>query len=190
MRAMPFPIHRPRRLRSSEQIRSLVRETRLAPTQFILPLFVCPGEGVRREIGSMPGNYQLSIDQLVLECKEVLALGVGGVILFGLPETKDEEASGGYAEDGIVQRAIRALKAALLIAQVAKIDRDANETDEDQEAYCRKNGRLATLFTNEAAQYPLFLLHVHRTSLTNGESYGFSNSQLSARPHSHADRSS
>jgi porphobilinogen synthase len=113
MRAMPFPIHRPRRLRSSEQIRSLVRETRLAPTQFILPLFVCPGEGIRREIGSMPGNYQLSTDQLVLECEEVLSLGIGGVILFGLPETKDEEASGGYAEDGIVQRAIRALKAAV-----------------------------------------------------------------------------
>jgi porphobilinogen synthase len=110
---MPFPIHRPRRLRSSEQIRSLVRETRLAPTQFILPLFVCPGEGIRREIGSMPGNYQLSVDQLVLECEEVLALGIGGVILFGLPETKDEDASGGYAEDGIVQRAIRALKVAL-----------------------------------------------------------------------------
>jgi porphobilinogen synthase len=113
MRAMPFPIHRPRRLRSSGQIRSLVRETRLAPTQFILPLFVCPGEAVRREIGSMPGNYQLSIDQLVLECEEVVSLGIGGVILFGLPESKDEEASGGYAEDGIVQRAIRALKSAL-----------------------------------------------------------------------------
>jgi porphobilinogen synthase len=96
---MPFPIHRPRRLRSSEQIRSLVRETRLAPTQFVLPLFVCPGEGVRREIGSMPGNYQLSIDQLVLECEEVLSLGIGGVILFGLPETKDEEASGGYCAE-------------------------------------------------------------------------------------------
>ena len=107
---MPFPTHRPRRLRSSEQIRSLVRETRLAPTQFILPLFVCPGEGIRNEIGAMPGNFQLSIDQLVRECEQALSLGIGGVILFGLPESKDEEASGGYAEDGIVQRAIRALK--------------------------------------------------------------------------------
>src|SRR5277367_5238103 len=110
---MPFPTQRLRRLRSTPAMRDLVRETHLQPSQFILPLFVCPGEGVRREIGAMPGNYQLSIDQLILECEEVLALGVGGVILFGLPETKDDEASGGYAEDGIVQKAIRALKRAL-----------------------------------------------------------------------------
>src|SRR5205807_6177778 len=107
---MPFPVQRLRRLRGSESIRNLVRETRLDPSQFILPLFVCPGEGVRREIGSMPGNYQLSIEELVRECAEVQSLGIGGVILFGLPETKDETASGGYAEDGIVQRSIRALK--------------------------------------------------------------------------------
>jgi len=107
---MPFPAHRPRRLRTSEAIRSLVRETRLAPSQLILPLFVCPGEGVRREIGSMPGNYQLSIDQLVRECEEARSLGIGGVILFGLPESKDEMATGAYAEDGIVQRAVRAIK--------------------------------------------------------------------------------
>jgi len=91
-------------------MRSLVRETRLEPSQMVLPLFVCPGEGVRREIGSMPGNFQLSADQLMAECEEVLALGVGGVILFGLPETKDELASGAYSEDGIVQRALRAVK--------------------------------------------------------------------------------
>lgn len=107
---MPFPIQRPRRLRSSESIRSLVRETRLSPSEFILPLFACPGEGIRREIGSMPGNYQLSIDELMRECADVQSLGIGGVLLFGLPETKDELASGAYAEDGIVQRAIRALK--------------------------------------------------------------------------------
>ena len=107
---MPFPIQRPRRLRASESMRSLVRETRLDPAQFILPLFVCPGEGVRREIGSMPGNYQMSVDTLVRECAEVQSLGIGGVILFGLPETKDEAASGAYDDDGIVQRAIRALK--------------------------------------------------------------------------------
>jgi porphobilinogen synthase len=107
---MPFPIHRPRRLRRNEHIRSLVRETRLTPAQFILPLFVCGGERVRKEIGAMPGNYQLSIDELLIECSDVLALGIGGVILFGLPDKKDEMASGGYAEDGIVQRAIRALK--------------------------------------------------------------------------------
>lgn len=107
---MPFPTHRPRRLRASEPIRRLVRETRLNPAQFILPLFVCPGEGVKREIGAMPGNYQLSIDNLVRECEEVHALGIGGVILFGLPENKDDMASGAYAEDGIVQSAIRAVR--------------------------------------------------------------------------------
>jgi porphobilinogen synthase len=107
---MPFPIHRPRRLRASEAMRNLVRETRLDPAQFILPLFVCPGEGVRREIGSMPDNYQMSVDQIVKECAEVQSLGIGGVILFGLPETKDEAASGAYADDGIVQCAIRAVR--------------------------------------------------------------------------------
>src|SRR5580700_699009 len=107
---MPFPIHRMRRLRASEPIRSLVRETRLDPAEFILPLFVCPGEGVRREIGAMPGNFQLSVDEIVRECAEVRALGIGGVILFGLPESKDETASGAYADDGIVQRAIRAIR--------------------------------------------------------------------------------
>jgi porphobilinogen synthase len=99
-----------RRLRTSEPMRRLVRETRLEPSQFILPLFVCPGEGVRREISSMPCNYQLSVDEMVKECREVAALGIGGIILFGLPETKDEIASGAYADDGIVQRAIRAIK--------------------------------------------------------------------------------
>ncbi len=108
---MPFPIHRPRRLRASESLRNLVRETHLHPEQFILPLFVCPGEGVKREIGAMPGNYQMSIDELVKECLEVQALGIGGVILFGLPETKDEMATGAYDENGIVQRAIRAIRA-------------------------------------------------------------------------------
>jgi porphobilinogen synthase len=107
---MPFPTHRLRRLRATEPIRALVRETRLHPGQFILPLFVCPGEGVRREIGAMPDNYQLSIDELVRECEEVRSLGVGGVILFGLPESKDEMASGAYDENGIVQRAIRAIR--------------------------------------------------------------------------------
>ncbi|PWT99865.1 MAG: porphobilinogen synthase [Terriglobia bacterium] len=107
---MPFPTHRPRRLRTSEAMRRLVRETRLDPAQFILPLFVCPGEGVRREIGSMPDNYQMSVDQVVKECAEVQSLGIGGVILFGLPETKDELASGAYAPDGIVQCAIRAVR--------------------------------------------------------------------------------
>src|SRR5882757_2433881 len=102
---MAFPVQRPRRLRSSEAIRRLVRETQLAPSQFILPLFVIPGEGVRKEIISMPGNAQLSIDMLVRECEECKALGLGGVVLFGVPSEKDEFASGAYDPDGITQRA-------------------------------------------------------------------------------------
>ena len=107
---MPFPIHRMRRLRASEALRGLVRETELRPGQFILPLFAVPGEGVRREISSMPGNYQLSIDELVKECAEAAKLAIGGVILFGIPAAKDEQASGAYADDGIVQQAVRAVK--------------------------------------------------------------------------------
>lgn len=99
-----------RRLRATERMRRLVRETRLDPAQFVLPLFVCPGRGIRREIGAMPGNFQMSVDETVRECAEVNSLGIGGVILFGLPEEKDETASGAYAEDGIVQRALRAIK--------------------------------------------------------------------------------
>jgi porphobilinogen synthase len=107
---MPFPIHRPRRLRTSESIRRLVRETRLEPSQLILPLFVVEGEGTRREIGSMPGNYQLSIDELLKECRLCVQAGIGGVILFGIPKHKDETASGAYDSEGIVQRAVRAIK--------------------------------------------------------------------------------
>jgi porphobilinogen synthase len=107
---MAFPITRMRRLRTTESMRSLVRETHLEPSQFILPLFVCEGEGVRREISSMPGNAQMSIDNLVQECLLVQSLGIGGVVLFGIPDQKDEMASGAYAENGIVQRAVRAIK--------------------------------------------------------------------------------
>lgn len=107
---MPFPVTRMRRLRASEPLRRLVRETRLAPEQMILPLFVCPGEGIRKEIGSMPGQAQMSVDVLVKECAEIRSLGLGGVILFGIPESKDEIASGGYDDNGIVQQALRALK--------------------------------------------------------------------------------
>jgi len=99
-----------RRLRATESLRRMVRETHLDPAGLILPLFVCPGEGVKKEIGAMPGNYQMSIDVLLGECAEVEALGVGGVILFGIPEKKDELASGAYDDQGIVQRAVRAIK--------------------------------------------------------------------------------
>ena len=102
-----------RRLRASEPLRDLVRETHLQPSQFILPLFVVPGSGVRREIASMPGNFQLSIDEIVREAAETAALGIGGVLLFGIPDHKDETASEAYAEDGIVQRAVRAIKQAV-----------------------------------------------------------------------------
>src|SRR4051795_11218039 len=103
-------IHRPRRLRKTAAIRSLVRETRLAPENFVLPLFVCPGTGVRREISSMPGVFNLSIDELTKEVAAARDLGVRSIILFGLPESKDAVATGAYAEDGIVQRAIRAVR--------------------------------------------------------------------------------
>jgi porphobilinogen synthase len=94
-------------------MRRLVRETHLEPSQFVLPLFVCPGEGIRKDISSMPGNAQLSIDQLVKECEAAHTLGIGGTILFGIPDTKDENASGAYADDGIVQKAVRAVKQAV-----------------------------------------------------------------------------
>jgi porphobilinogen synthase len=110
---MPFPLHRKRRLRVSEAMRRLVRETHLEPSQMVLPLFACPGEGIRKEISSMPGNFQLSVDELARECEDVAKLGIGGVILFGIPETKDESASEAYAENGITQRAVRAVKRAV-----------------------------------------------------------------------------
>jgi porphobilinogen synthase len=106
-------IHRPRRLRRSEALRALVRETRLAAEDFILPLFACPGENVRREISSMPGVYNLSVDEIAREATGAYEAGIRGLMLFGLPETKDETASGAYAEKGIVQQATRAIKRAV-----------------------------------------------------------------------------
>ncbi len=107
---MPFPVHRMRRLRATEPLRRLVRETMLGPADLILPLFVTEGERVRNPISSMPGNFQLSIDELLKECSECVDLGLGGVILFGIPARKDEHAGEAYREDGIVQRTVRALK--------------------------------------------------------------------------------
>ncbi len=107
---MPFPIHRPRRLRGGRALRSMLAETQLSPRDFIFPLFVVPGKGVRREISSMPGNYQLSVELIVREAGRVHALGVPAVILFGLPESKDPLGSSGALDDGVVQRAVRALK--------------------------------------------------------------------------------
>ncbi|HZL06297.1 MAG TPA: porphobilinogen synthase, partial [Coriobacteriia bacterium] len=108
---MQFPEYRPRRLRSSETIRAMVRETTLGPEHLIYPLFVLKGTGIKSEIGSMPGVYHLSLDMLPAEIDELKELGIGSVILFGLPDHKDEAGTGAYAEDGVVQQAIRAIKA-------------------------------------------------------------------------------
>jgi porphobilinogen synthase len=110
---MPFPLHRPRRLRRTEALRGFVRETRLDVRSLVYPLFVCPGVKVKDEIKSMPGNYRWSVDGLVEECKAAFGLGIPAVILFGIPESKDEVGSGAYDPDGIVQRAVRAVKKAL-----------------------------------------------------------------------------
>jgi porphobilinogen synthase len=109
---MSYPIERPRRLRSSERLRAMVRETTLSPASLIYPLFVAPGRGLRREIASLPGCYHLSVDRVAREAEEVEKLGIGGVILFGLPSAKDPLGSEGYADDGVVQQAIRAIRAA------------------------------------------------------------------------------
>jgi porphobilinogen synthase len=107
---MAFPVTRLRRLRRTSQLRDLVRETRLTPDAFVYPMFVCPGEGVRKEVRSMPGVFNLSVDKAVKEAQEVHTLGVPSVILFGLPDTKDDVATGAWADDGIVQQAARAMK--------------------------------------------------------------------------------
>jgi porphobilinogen synthase len=107
---MAFPATRLRRLRRTGALRSLVRETRLSPEALVYPLFVCPGEGVRKEVRSMPGVFNLSVDEAVREAQEAHVLGVPAVILFGLPEKKDEVATGAWEENGIVQRAARAIK--------------------------------------------------------------------------------
>jgi len=107
---MNFPATRLRRLRRTEAMRSLVRETHLHPGALIYPLFICPGEGIRKEIGSMPGVFNLSIDEAIKEAEACAALGLGGLLLFGLPAQKDEQATGAWAEDGIVQQALRTIK--------------------------------------------------------------------------------
>jgi porphobilinogen synthase len=107
---MSFPETRMRRLRRTESLRSLVRETSVEPGDLIYPLFICPGEGVRREIGSMPGVFNLSVDEAVREAEEAASLGLAGLLLFGLPEAKDERGTGAWDENGIVQLGLRALK--------------------------------------------------------------------------------
>ena len=111
---MSFPLHRPRRLRRTEKLRNLVRERDINTAGLIYPMFVCPGRKVRREVDSMPGVYQQSADAIVEECREVESLGISGVILFGLPETKDPRGMSSLASDGVVQQAIEGIKKANL----------------------------------------------------------------------------
>jgi porphobilinogen synthase len=121
---MPFPQNRMRRLRRTESLRALVRETTLEPGDLIYPLFLCPGKGVRNAISSMPGVFNLSIDEAVREAEEAANLGIGGLLLFGLPDAKDEQATGAWDDNGIVQQGLRALmesgaaKKLVLIADV------------------------------------------------------------------------
>jgi len=107
---MSFPTNRMRRLRRTESLRALVRETALEPGDLIYPLFICLGEGVRSPVSSMPGIFNLSVDEAVREAEEAARLGLGGLLVFGLPESKDEEATGAWEENGIVQQALRALR--------------------------------------------------------------------------------
>ncbi|NWF94481.1 MAG: porphobilinogen synthase [Syntrophaceae bacterium] len=107
---MRFPQYRPRRLRKNEIFRKMIRETHLSPDDLVLPLFVRPGKQMRQPISSMPGHFQISIDLLVKEVEEAKSLGIPGVILFGIPEKKDEMGTEAYAENGIIQRAVRAIK--------------------------------------------------------------------------------
>ncbi|MGB7024962.1 MAG: porphobilinogen synthase [Candidatus Acidiferrales bacterium] len=109
---MSFPTHRPRRLRHTEAIRNLVRETRPSTAGLVYPMFVCPGKGVRADVSSMPGIAQQSVDKILEEVGEVADLGIGAVILFGLPEHKDEKGSEGYSASGVVQRAVEAIRKA------------------------------------------------------------------------------
>jgi porphobilinogen synthase len=111
---MSFPKHRPRRLRRTERLRSLVRENRLSTAGLLYPMFVCPGTKVRNEVQSMPGVFQQSVDQIVEECREIESLGLPGVILFGLPTHKDAHGSSSLEADGVVQRAIEGIKKANL----------------------------------------------------------------------------
>lgn len=110
---MPDLLHRPRRLRRTENLRALMRETRLAPEDFVLPLFACAGDNVRRDVSSMPGVHNLSVDLIGDEAARAYDMGVKGIMLFGLPESKDEFGSGAYHENGIVQQAVRSIRAAV-----------------------------------------------------------------------------
>jgi porphobilinogen synthase len=118
---MSFPETRMRRLRRNEALRSLVRETTLGPDDLIYPLFLCPGQGVRRPISSMPGVFNVSIDEAVREAEQAASLGIAGLLLFGLPEAKDEQGTGAWDENGIVQQGLRAVKQSAAAKKLALI---------------------------------------------------------------------
>src|SRR5258708_39985482 len=126
---MSFPIHRARRLRKTELLRGLVRETRLTVANLIYPMFVRTGSNIRQEVTSMPGVFQQSADKIVEDCREVESLGIPGVILFGLPETKDPRGSSSLQTDGVVQRAIEAIRRAKLNLVVITDDCLCEDTD-------------------------------------------------------------
>jgi porphobilinogen synthase len=107
---MPYPLYRPRRLRELPLVRKMVRETTLRTSDLIYPLFTLHGRGIREPIQSMPGQFRLSIDELLKECKDAASMGIPGVLLFGIPQEKDARGSEAYAEDGIIQQAVRAVK--------------------------------------------------------------------------------
>src|SRR6266481_2491191 len=107
---MPHPLYRPRRLRESPLVRKMVRETALRSENLVYPLFVLHGRGLREPIASMPGQFRLSIDELLKECKDAASMGIPAVLLFGLPAEKDPRGTEAYAEDGIIQQAVRAVK--------------------------------------------------------------------------------
>lgn len=157
---MNFPATRLRRLRATPALRSLVRETHLRPGALIYPLFVCEGEGVRREISSMPGVFNLSVDEAVKQAAECAQLGIGGLLLFGLPAAKDEQASGAYDPNGITQRALRALrqssaaKSLVLIADVCLCEYTSHGhcgvVARDGDDYSIENDPSLTLLANTA----------------------------------------
>src|SRR4030042_5994334 len=118
---MEFPIYRPRRMRRTKLLRRMIKETYLTPYDFVYPTFVVPGKGVKEEIKSMPGAYRFSVDKLVEEAKELQKLNVNYMILFGIPETKDPEGSGAYGKDGIIQRAVRAIKEATQLVMITDV---------------------------------------------------------------------
>jgi porphobilinogen synthase len=164
---MSFPETRPRRTRRSEGLRRMVRETALAPAHFMYPLFICTGSGIRKEIASLPGQYHLSVDQVAREAEEVAKLGIPSVLLFGLPEKKDDVGSEAWHPEGTVQRAIRAIKKAVPELVVATdacfceytshghcgviLDKSSKTADVDNDATLENLGRAALSYAQAGA---------------------------------------